>query len=118
MAATVQGTAYLVGIGSVAFTNLIPVTYKEETFEVSSVIKDGHGAPAARVIKDTGVRWTVTGNYSTAVPAITEGATVTFTDDTGATIAAHVETTDNERTEDPGTFSFTCVLEASITYTA
>jgi len=89
MAATVKGTAYIVGIGDVALTNLVPITYKEETVEVSSVVKDGHGAPGARVIKDTAKRWTVTGNY-TALPDVTEGTTVTFLDDAGASTVAHV----------------------------
>lgn len=116
MAATVQGTAYIVGIGSTALTNLEPVSYTKEEVEVSKVVRDGHGAAKARVIKDTLIRYTFSGPYSTAVAGVAAGAAITFTDDAGGSITGYCESRRQTRSEDEAILEFTVVKEAGITY--
>ena len=115
MAATVKGTAYIVGIGSVALTNYIPVEFTKETSEASELVRDGDGVAKARVIKDTEDRYTVRGNYST-LPTLAAGTVVTLTLDVGGTVGIYVETVRRTRNEGVAVVELTGIKQAGFTY--
>ena len=115
MAATVKGTAYIVGIGSTALTNVLPVTYKVSGTEDAVVVRDGHGVAKARVIKSTTRTYTVTGNAST-LPTIAAGSVATLTLAQGGTVVIYVTQGTKERSEDATLVTFVGVKESSITY--
>ena len=118
MAATVKGTQYSVGVGTVTLaevgtqgTSSFPVEYSSETGEVSEVVRDGDGAAAARVIKDTFVRYTIRLNYTAAASVIAAGSLLTLN---GTKV--YVESTRVSRSENPAIMEITAVKEAGITY--